>query len=400
MSESAIKVYGALCMYVKMFLMWNSTMLIDGGGDANVETSLVEASYLSCSQGASGINLDHCESSIIHSNANLGVHGQGLLNLSGPRDCIEAQRLVLSLFYSIHGCTSGVGRGKVLSSGVSSGGGHGVKVGMSLAGSTAGGGIIEAGTLAVLGGSLLGAFLSKKASYFENEDVSLNDVKALFNESGVEEQPVNPVSMNAFELISKSQGLNLSSLFEKQMMADICSDDQGLVNRETRFTSKCPANEIISKIEEAIAPLGFDVKKNNYKLKLQGEKTGRKGHLSVATEIYEVAPSLCIELREAGGDTLEFHKVMELCKGGELLDRILSRGGKYSEEDAKAVVVQILSVVAYCHLQGVVHRDLKPELKLGGILTFMRTSGFDPRNFEMARMKRNLNEIANACFLF
>lgn len=42
------------------------------------------------------------ESSVIHSNANLGVHGQGLLNLSGPGDLIEAQRLVLSLFYSIH----------------------------------------------------------------------------------------------------------------------------------------------------------------------------------------------------------------------------------------------------------------------------------------------------------
>ncbi|XP_042481239.1 CDPK-related kinase 7-like [Macadamia integrifolia] len=53
--------------------------------------------------------------------------------------------------------------------------------------------------------------------------------------------------------------------------------------------------------------------------------------------------------------------VMELCKGGELLDRILSRGGKYSEEDAKVVMIQILSVVSFCHLQGVVHRDLKPE---------------------------------------
>lgn len=42
------------------------------------------------------------ESSVIQSNANLGVHGQGLLNLSGPGDSIEAQRLVLSLFYSIH----------------------------------------------------------------------------------------------------------------------------------------------------------------------------------------------------------------------------------------------------------------------------------------------------------
>jgi hypothetical protein len=33
-----------------------------------------------------------------------------------------------------------------------------------------------------------------------------------------EEGPVAPVTMNAFELISKSQGLNLGSLFEKQMV--------------------------------------------------------------------------------------------------------------------------------------------------------------------------------------
>ena len=39
---------------------------------------------------------------MIRSTANLGVHGQGLLNLSGPGDLIEAQRLILSLFYSIN----------------------------------------------------------------------------------------------------------------------------------------------------------------------------------------------------------------------------------------------------------------------------------------------------------
>jgi hypothetical protein len=37
--------------------------------------------------------------------------------------------------------------------------------------------------------------------------------------------------------------------------------------RETRFTSKCPANEIINKIEEAAKPLGFDVHKKNYKVR-------------------------------------------------------------------------------------------------------------------------------------
>ncbi len=167
---------------------------------------------------------------------------------------------------------------------------------------------------------------------FEQEDVSLDDLDAIFSETGEspnfvverrEERSTAPVTMNAFELISKSQGLNLSSLFEKQM---------GLVKRETRFTSKSPANEIISKIEEAAQPLGFDVKKNNYKLKLQGEKTGRKGHLSVATEIFEVAPSLyMVEVRKAGGDTLEFHKFYKNLSTG--LKDIVWRTGEEAKEE-------------------------------------------------------------------
>ncbi|XP_059665839.1 CBL-interacting serine/threonine-protein kinase 23-like isoform X1 [Cornus florida] len=166
---------------------------------------------------------------------------------------------------------------------------------------------------------------------FEQEDVSLDDVDAIFNEAGnsqnlvverQEERSATPVTMNAFELISTSQGLNLGSLFEKQM---------GLVKRETRFTSKRPAKEIITKIEEAATPLGFDVKKNNYKLKLQGEKTGRKGHLSIATEIFEVAPSLhMVEVRKSGGDTLEFHKFYKNLSAG-LKDIVWSSGDQAKE---------------------------------------------------------------------
>ncbi|XVF27280.1 hypothetical protein REPUB_Repub14bG0093100 [Reevesia pubescens] len=172
---------------------------------------------------------------------------------------------------------------------------------------------------------------------FEQADVTLDDVDAIFNESGDsgnlvverrEEGPVVPTTMNAFELISTSQGLNLSSLFEKQM---------GLVKRETRFTSKRPANEIVSKIEEAAMPLGFDVKKNNYKMKLLGEKTGRKGHLAVTTEIFQVAPSLCVvELRKSGGDTLEFHKFYNNLSTG-LKDIVWKTGeeGKVEESNGQ-----------------------------------------------------------------
>lgn len=169
---------------------------------------------------------------------------------------------------------------------------------------------------------------------FEQEEVNLDDVNAIFNESADspnlvverrEERPTTPLTMNAFELISTSQGLNLSSLFEKHM---------GLVKRETRFTSKCSANEIISQIEKAAIPLGFDVKKNNYKMKLHAEKTGRKGHLSVATEIFEVAPSLyMVELRKAGGDTLEFHKFYSNLSTG-LKDIVWDTGDK-SKDDLK-----------------------------------------------------------------
>ncbi|CAN8284470.1 unnamed protein product [Cochlearia groenlandica] len=68
-----------------------------------------------------------------------------------------------------------------------------------------------------------------------------------------------------------------------------------------------------------------------------------------------------IRYYDACEDANNVYIVMELCEGGELLDRILARGGKHPEADTKAIVVQILNVVSFCHLQGVVHRDLKPE---------------------------------------
>ncbi|KAK6158952.1 hypothetical protein DH2020_006266 [Rehmannia glutinosa] len=64
---------------------------------------------------------------------------------------------------------------------------------------------------------------------------------------------------------------------------------------------------------------------------------------------------------DACEDANNVYIIMELCEGGELLDKILSKGGRYTEDDAKLIIVQILSVVSFCHLQGVVHRDLKPE---------------------------------------
>ncbi|CAA6653673.1 unnamed protein product [Spirodela intermedia] len=54
------------------------------------------------------------------------------------------------------------------------------------------------------------------------------------------------------------------------------------------------------------------------------------------------------------------HIIMELCAGGELFDRIVSRG-HYSERAAAAVLRTVAEVIRMCHAHGIIHRDLKPE---------------------------------------
>eukprot|EP00250_Pteridium_aquilinum_P007805 c17452_g1_i1 orf=697-1389(+) len=140
----------------------------------------------------------------------------------------------------------------------------------------------------------------------EESDVSPDDVNAVFNESkghlGLETDNTRlprPAHLNAFDLIALSNGLSLSKLFgEKQD-----------IKKEVHFTSKYPASEIITKIEDTAKPLGFNVLRQNYKMKLRGSEVGRKGHLSIDVEVFEVAPSLSVvEVRKACGDTLEYHK--------------------------------------------------------------------------------------------
>ncbi len=57
---------------------------------------------------------------------------------------------------------------------------------------------------------------------------------------------------------------------------------------EVRFTSKKSAKEIVSTIEEAARPLGFNVHVQNHNIKLRGGKQGRKGQLSVSTQVGSV----------------------------------------------------------------------------------------------------------------
>jgi calcium-dependent protein kinase len=54
------------------------------------------------------------------------------------------------------------------------------------------------------------------------------------------------------------------------------------------------------------------------------------------------------------------HIVMELCKGGEVFERI-HKNGCLSEQITAKVIYQVLTSLKHLHANGICHRDLKPE---------------------------------------
>lgn len=107
-------------------------------------------------------------------------------------------------------------------------------------------------------------------------------------------------TMNAFHIISLSEGFDLSPLFEEKKVE----------REEMRFATTEPASSVISKLEEAAARAGkFNVKKSESSVRLQGQEKGRKGKLAISADIFAITNSfLVVEVKKDGGDTFEYNR--------------------------------------------------------------------------------------------
>mmetsp|Transcript_27553 Transcript_27553/g.58872 ORF Transcript_27553/g.58872 Transcript_27553/m.58872 type:complete len:411 (+) Transcript_27553:87-1319(+) len=75
-----------------------------------------------------------------------------------------------------------------------------------------------------------------------------------------------------------------------------------------------------------------------------------------------------VQLVDVYEDTEYVHLVTDICKGGELFDKIVEKSSNcdngvpcFAENEAARIMYQILKAVSYMHKKGIAHRDIKPE---------------------------------------
>ncbi|KDO24386.1 CAMK/CAMK1 protein kinase [Saprolegnia parasitica CBS 223.65] len=117
--------------------------------------------------------------------------------------------------------------------------------------------------------------------------------------------------------------------------------------------------------------------------------------LRVEVEVLQMVehPNI-VKLKEVFDCPKTFYMVMEEMSGGELFDRIVEKE-KYTEKEARLVVLHLAEALQYCHGLGIVHRDLKPEN-----LLYATTDEHAPikiADFGLAKLIQGNNMMQTAC---
>ncbi|KAI0515824.1 hypothetical protein KFK09_008492 [Dendrobium nobile] len=72
-----------------------------------------------------------------------------------------------------------------------------------------------------------------------------------------------------------------------------------------------------------------------------------------------------VQIHQVYEDITAVYLILDLCPGPDLFDRIASHGSFY-ENEAAAIITELVEAIAECHRRGIAHRDIKPENILFG----------------------------------
>ncbi|KAI8031754.1 CBL-interacting serine/threonine-protein kinase 6 [Camellia lanceoleosa] len=115
---------------------------------------------------------------------------------------------------------------------------------------------------------------------------------------GIEsEEEKEKETLNAFHIISLSEGFDLSPLFGERK------------KEEEMRVATAAASRVIEKMEEVGKAAEFSVRKSESKVRLVGNESGRKGKLAIEAETFAVTAALTVvEVKKGGGDTFEYNQ--------------------------------------------------------------------------------------------
>ncbi|XP_067007640.1 ribosomal protein S6 kinase alpha-5 [Anabrus simplex] len=102
-----------------------------------------------------------------------------------------------------------------------------------------------------------------------------------------------------------------------------------------------------------------------------------------------------VKLHEVYYDEAHTYMVLELLRGGELLERIRKKD-RFTESEASQIMRKLVSAVNFMHSRGVVHRDLKPENLL--FTDDSDTAEIKIVDFGFARLKQEKEPMHTPCF--
>ena len=94
------------------------------------------------------------------------------------------------------------------------------------------------------------------------------------------------------------------------------------------------------------------------KLKLSSRHQLESARLELAIQRHLSGHPNVVTLQGVYEDATELHIILELCSGGTIYD-VLIKSGIFSESLASKLMRQVITSVAYCHHEGIIHRDIK-----------------------------------------
>ncbi|TYG98760.1 hypothetical protein E1A91_A10G132800v1 [Gossypium mustelinum] len=94
-----------------------------------------------------------------------------------------------------------------------------------------------------------------------------------------------------------------------------------------------------------------------------------------------------LKIHEVMASKTKIYLVMELASGGELFSKVLRRG-RLTESAARRYFSQLVSALHFCHLNGVAHRDVKPQN-----LLLDQSGNLKVSDFGLSALPEQLNDV-------